>query len=511
RRLGDIDESIVLLTEAQQFAEIIHDYFQLALIFNNLGLINLRRGEYLIAERYLLRGEQLSSDLENKYVQSLCYQNLGELFLLKGDIKHAVEMNQKSLKIKEELQNFTGQAYIFANLGRIHRRLGDFESSKKYFKDSIALINKYARTHINLPTLLSHYARTLIQLGSQENLDEANELIVKAKSVTAVIGQTSHPFTLNTEGLYHKTISDIHKAEKLFLRANKKANQIKSYFDSVESLMFLTEIALELYKDTTKRDHFKNAQAYLDEAMKLVKMKGQILKGQIISILMLNALFDASELNFGQALKNLEQARTEAITTGLIAEIEDINRLRDRITSQLPRTTTTDVDSVLSLISKFTDRSEKIKMKKEDIVLVTFKFAKRGPVPFYTSKKFLHTDPLYLAVINIGVVMSIQGQYFEGLFGPIPAAKMEDTLILYQSCLIKDKKSQDERLKGKNYILLTLLYPKLAEDKLLYNRHLIQEMFEHYIIINSELSNWTEKTLDELYNNILKSFDVKFY
>ena len=118
----------------------------------------------------------------------------------------------------------------------------------------------------------------------------------------------------------------------------------------------------------------------------------------------------------------------------------------------------TDVNSIISLISRFTDSSTAYRISKEEISLVAFKFTDKGPIPFYYSENLTRDENVNLQLMNIvGVLLqTLLGQgnaYFSGLFGPIPLKQLPDRLILCYTGMVSDE-SVDDRLNDFNYVFI---------------------------------------------------------
>lgn len=511
RILGRSDRTIALFQEAENVARN-HMPVMLPIIFNNLGEVLLVVGEYVQAERYLRRGWQVALDMDDREMESVLLTNLGELFLLQGDNTPALDYNHRALRLHRRYGNYAGQVYTLNSLGQVHRRLGEYETSRLYFDEALRLVDQHTSASQHLPTVATNYARTLLASPEIVSPDEAFELLLRAKSSVAVRGQeTEMPVLLNTEGLYYKAVGKNALAQAKFLEAYNHARKQNNYINIVESAMFLTEGYLELYKRSGKKFQFKIAQNYVEEALKLAEAKRQSTVPLLVRIRVLKAVLDAAELNFGHALNELKQATADARSKDLKAELEDINRLGQQIKAQLPQTPT-DVGVALSIISKFTERSE-VRLQSSDVGLVVFRFTNMGPTPHFVSDNLKERNKTTVtAIANVGVVLSMmigQGHgLFSGLYGPIPVSQFPDSLVLCYAALVNDKHSPDERMRGTNYILLSVLYPKIAQDYLLYNRVHLQEVFQEYLEHHPEFSDWQDIMLEQLYTKIIECFDI---
>ena len=284
-----------------------------------------------------------------------------------------------------------------------------------------------------------------------------------------------------------------------------------NYFDITESYLHLAEVNLEIYKEKKSNSYFFDAKDSVNKAYDLA-LKDRILP-TITKIRILKAVMYASELNFGLALDLLSQAKIDAEEKVLTGDLENIARLTFKIHAQLPQfSMQTDVNSIISLISRFTDSSTASTLSKDSISLVTLKFTDKGHFPFFYSENLTKDEHINLQLITtIGVLLiSVIGQgnaYFSGLFGPIPLKQLPDKLILCYTGMIEDE-NVDERLNNFNYVLLALIFPKVADDLLMYNRKSIQALFEEFILYNGQIKAWNDENLTNLHNKLTSTFDI---
>ncbi len=111
---------------------------------------------------------------------------------------------------------------------------------------------------------------------------------------------------------------------------------------------------LEIYKEKKDSNNFFDAKNAINKAYDLA-LKQKIIP-TINKIRILKSVLYASELNFGLALELLNQAKLDAEQKMLNSDLENITRLTLKIHSQLPQfSMQTDVNSIISLISRFTD------------------------------------------------------------------------------------------------------------------------------------------------------------
>jgi tetratricopeptide (TPR) repeat protein len=514
--LGDLIKSLQILEKAESIAKSQNfNHNLLPVILQVIGELKLNLGEYKDAERYIKNCQSLtvfSTNSRNKNIFYRCISDLADLYYLQGDNQKAVtELKTNYHEIQKD--DLEGKLYLLSSLGKLYKRNGGLQEARIYFEEAINVLQlilhqlSFSDTHASV---LINYAQTLILL---KDLEQAFEVILKVKSMIAVQGsQSLIPKTLSTEGMYYSSIKQYELAKTIFLKALEQSKYQNNYFDIIESYLFIAEVNLEIYKEEKLDRYFFDAKDSINKAYDLA-LKQKIIP-TINKIRILKAVLYASELNFGLALDLLNQAKSDSEHKMLNWDLENITRLILKIHSQLPQISLEpDVNSIISLISRFTDSSTFHKIAKSEINLVCFKFTEKGPVPFYYSENLTRDENVNMNVITtIGVLLiSVIGQgnaYFEGLFGPIPLKQLPDKLILCYTGMVEDDNLVDERLNNFNYFLLALIFPKMADDMLLFNRKTIQIIFEQFVLLNKNINSWNEKNLNTLHTNLISTFDT---
>ena len=516
KQLGELSKSLSILLTAETIAKAQnYNLTLLPVIFQMIGELKLSLGEYKEAERYIKNCHSLtifSNNKRNKNIFYKCISDLADLYYLQGDTQRGVTLLKTTYHDLEE-NDLEGRLNLLNSLGKLYKRNGGLQEAKIYFEEAINVLQEllHQLTFSDLhATVLVSYSQTLILL---KKLDEAFEVILKVKSMIAVQGgQALIPKMLSTEGMYYSAVKEFELAKNIFVKALDEAKAQNNYFDILESNLYLAEANLEIYKLTKNNTNFFDAKDAINKSYDLAL--NQKIIPTINKIRILKAVIYASELNFGLALDLLSQARSDAEQKMLVSDLENITRLTLKIHSQLPQISSqTDVNSIISLISRFTDSSPIHKLTRDDISLVTFKLTEKGPLPFFYSANLEKDENFNLQLITtIGVMLiSVIGQgnaFFSGLFGPIPVKQLPDKLILCYTGLIADESIDDERLNKANYILMAIIFPKLADDLLLFNRKSIQALFEEFLLENGNITNWNNDSLSKLHKNLVNTFDI---
>ncbi len=106
---------------------------------NNLGYINLNKGNVDIALGYYQKSLELSLEQRDKNGTAVSYNNIGFIYTNLGNISKGLEYFHKALKIYEELGDKKGVAGLLGNIGYIYEGQNEFELALKYHHKSLKI------------------------------------------------------------------------------------------------------------------------------------------------------------------------------------------------------------------------------------------------------------------------------------------------------------------------------------------------------------------------------------
>jgi tetratricopeptide (TPR) repeat protein len=505
RALGQLELSIDHINEAITFALSFFNQHIQPLLLNNLGLTYIEAGFYKKAERVFRKGLVASDDTFDFKTKSIILTNLAELQFIRGAITESEELFREILKLVRHSPSLKQtEAIAVMNLGKISLQVRKYPQAARHFESSLQLMEtlNYQK---EMPELLAYYARTLAIL---KNFETSEELISKAKTLAGSLGQDSIlPLIYLSEGIYYRLSSGLKDKKTLesFEGAYNKAKDHGNHLRTLEGAMYLAEIYL-----SGEEPNFDSAKYYLSEAITLAT-EGDIVP-LIVRGLLLSATIHATELNFGLALYDLQQAEEAALDVHLQEELFDIENLRERIKQQIPYLqwvsegdVTRDPSLMLSLIIRITKRiPEEIKLDSTSLLM--YHFTSEGPEILY-SVNSRELNPV--AISSLGVVLSIvigQGQsLFKGLYGPIPIQNTNSLAICYTTFL-KDENQSDKRLHGQNFIIFAFIYPKEVERLILYDKRKLTDTFARYCSENPDVVLWNNERLETLKKETVNAF-----
>lgn len=125
-----IEESLKKKIPPQTQKRLQHS---LATSLNNLGYINIQKGEVLTGINYYEKALEIQQELNDSKGIAVSYNNIGLVHYNQGDIPTSLEYFHKSLKLKERIGNKKGIANSYTNIGGIYKILEDYDLALKYY------------------------------------------------------------------------------------------------------------------------------------------------------------------------------------------------------------------------------------------------------------------------------------------------------------------------------------------------------------------------------------------
>ncbi|TFF98718.1 MAG: hypothetical protein EU547_00575 [Promethearchaeota archaeon] len=131
--------------------------------------------------------------------------------------------------------------------------------------------------------------------------------------------------------------------------------------------------------------------------------------------------------------------------------------------------------------------------------MVFFKLSKKGPIPFF-SEHSIDYNSLIESGVYFYTAIGQGNQYRTGLFGPLPFGNEEEKIALIFSSIVKDSEFEDPRLKGKNYMIVSLIVDVDKVD--LIDRNKLLNLLEDNKKSINDLSEFNEEDIEEFIRNI---------
>ncbi|MBI3502271.1 MAG: tetratricopeptide repeat protein [Bacteroidetes bacterium] len=126
------DTVIILSNQILELSEKNNYTFGIKNANNNLGVINMNKGNNDVALKYFFKVLKISEEAKDSVYIAKSYNNIGIIYRNQDDFKKSMEYTKKSLAIRKNLKDKKGQAVCLTNIGLNYWSLYDYENSLKY-------------------------------------------------------------------------------------------------------------------------------------------------------------------------------------------------------------------------------------------------------------------------------------------------------------------------------------------------------------------------------------------
>ncbi|GGI58237.1 hypothetical protein GCM10011444_25460 [Winogradskyella haliclonae] len=204
---NDQNNAVANFESARSYFMAIKDTLGIAKVNNNLGVIEIQRGNYKKGLQNSLSAISIFEEKDLKDDLSKAYNNLAEAYYNTNKLDKALQYNKKALSVREELDDLEGMKYSLKNLGLLY-----------------ALKNDYRRS-------IDNYERMLTLLDPQEDQDIRGEIMPSLGKSYLAIEDTDKAADYLREGLrYSRRQKDdlgILKSLNAFGELNTKNRNLK--------------------------------------------------------------------------------------------------------------------------------------------------------------------------------------------------------------------------------------------------------------------------------------------
>lgn len=288
--LSSYDEAEWFLEKAKKI--YIREYGEnhyVGRVYNNLGIIFSRRGDYSKALSYYERAIQLSNKIpgRNKTAIINAYNNLGGIYQKMNDYEKALAWFLKSVEFSSiYAPGELAQTYI--HIGNTYKYLGNDKLAEKYFQKAIqdtTLIDSDTP-----PILASSYLNFGLFYTGRFEYEKGLDLYRKALTLYIKIYGPKHPKTSRcfynialSYKLQHNTDSALYYIQKSIIAvvddfydkdifSNPSMNNVYSYLRLLSSLKSKADILLEMPgKEDHNHDILKLGFSTLESAISVIE------------------------------------------------------------------------------------------------------------------------------------------------------------------------------------------------------------------------------------------------
>lgn len=246
---------------------------EIALIYNNLGSINILKGSYSEALDYYTRSLGMFIALENEVKESLSYNNIGIIYYRLGLYDESLKNFFASLKLREKLDDPLLHSTL-NNLGNIYFRLRDYDKALEMYERSLS---EKRRQNFDIQITLNNIGQIYVAL---EDYDRALQYFSEALRINEENNDEKRiAVSLNNIAVVYEGLEKYDEA----LSNYQKALEIKQKFQDKYGYANTSKNLVDIF---LRKKDFKQADFYLEESLETAKsIKSPDLLGEIYELL----------------------------------------------------------------------------------------------------------------------------------------------------------------------------------------------------------------------------------
>lgn len=249
----DYINAINTFKKSQQLYLKVKDTVSAAKIYGNLGLIEIKRGNYREGLKYSLIATKELEERNMRTELGRIYKNLAQAYLNIRDYDHAIEYNLKTLYIEQQngLNNEATIYDVYKDLAKLYAYKNENRKALEYYSKLVD--NGVTLTDPERASILPLMANEYLKLN---NLDKANELFTESlalsKQLDDKLGATMALNGLAKVNLKNSTAFNLKQAEI-------QINEALKFSDGLgENETVLESYRLRMELDSIK-GHFQSA------------------------------------------------------------------------------------------------------------------------------------------------------------------------------------------------------------------------------------------------------------
>ncbi len=238
-RRGDFLDGRASLQRADELARRSGDRALEGRIAGNLGAIELYQNRLTEAERLFARDHAISSELGNRDGLARARGNLGLVYMKLARHEEAYFMHSEALAVARQLGNRLEEARQVGNLAEVKCAQGDIAAAVDLHRQALALDEELGNREG-----VARHAGNLGELASKAGDDEtAERLFEKALAIDEQLrnraGQARHLANL---GNLHSRLGHSARAETLLRRALSLHEELQKWVEAAQCAVALAEV-----------------------------------------------------------------------------------------------------------------------------------------------------------------------------------------------------------------------------------------------------------------------------
>jgi signal transduction histidine kinase len=309
---GDFQQALDNYFKALYYYDKKNDISKQAMTYTNIGIVYKTHQDYATALTYYRKAYDYYVKAKNAFGISVASGNLGSVLINFGRYKESLKYSEMSKTGYKKLGYDRYMAYSIENIAVVYDSLHQFDVADKYYKESIALHEKFENWY-EVANTGNAYAQCLIK---QKKYKESIAISEKAKA-SAVKSDAELIIAIANENLA-KAYAKTGNFEKAYQYANL-------YCIGKDSL-FRKEKTKAIFELDAKYQTEKKEKLLLK---KEVEAKQRNLWLMILGFLVLTTVAVATLIYRQQKLRNKQQEQEHRLQKA-IAKIETQNKLQEQ-------------------------------------------------------------------------------------------------------------------------------------------------------------------------------------
>ena len=273
---GDYDKALEFLNKAMTIrkAKLGEEHTDVATSYNNIGVVYYNKEDYDKALEYYNKALTIwKSKLGEEHTDvATFYNNIGLVYSDKGDYDKALEYYNKALTIwKSKLgEEHINVARSYNNIGSVYHDKGDYDKALEFLNKALAILkSKFGEEHTVVANYYNHIGSVY---SDKEDYDKALEFYNKVLAIRkAKLGEEHIDVatSYNNIGFIYRAKNDHNKALEFYNKALtiRKAKLSEEHTDVALSYNSIGSVYF------TKGDYDK-ALEYFDKALPIFLSKG---------------------------------------------------------------------------------------------------------------------------------------------------------------------------------------------------------------------------------------------
>ncbi|MFX0114872.1 MAG: tetratricopeptide repeat protein [Candidatus Hodarchaeota archaeon] len=286
RQQGKLSKAVIYFQKALAAYEKLGDQFKVAEVLFNIGLLQGEQGNYPQAYASFIKARSLAEQLDYKDIKIMVISALGELALAKDNLQAA-----KAFILEAD--------FGYQNLGIIDRR----------YADNLLLL---ARIQI------------------EENDSAAQNSLTKIRSLANELNSSylEARYFFYQGWFFHKSRLE-QEAEECYLKALALAKEINLFFYHLGALIQLAQLEFVHYRKQSDFEQKNKMREYIEQA--LILSQDQEIRSVQAKIRILRALVYSIDLNYENALKELQKAISFTLAHDLLQEYKEAEEFQQEM------------------------------------------------------------------------------------------------------------------------------------------------------------------------------------